>query len=214
MQRKGAQTTLAIREKALGRDHPDVAQSLNNLAEPYRNQGRYADAEPLYQRSLAIYEKALGRDHPEVPTSLNNLAALYRRQGRYADAELLYQRALAIREEALGRDHPDVVISLNNLANLHLEQNRYVDSLPIIKRTVSQGIAEKVVAFPVLFSSQAQHLINAVEALTDSYEVVQRAASSAAASAVSKLAARLAAGNDELAQFVRKVAARSITKFR
>jgi tetratricopeptide (TPR) repeat protein len=50
-----AQRVLAIFKKALGRDHPDVAQSLNNLAELYRFQGRYADAEPLYRRSLAIY---------------------------------------------------------------------------------------------------------------------------------------------------------------
>ena len=68
---------LAIREKALGPDHPDVAKSLNNLAGLYREQGRYADAEPLFKRSLAIYEKALGPDHPDVATSLNNLAGLY-----------------------------------------------------------------------------------------------------------------------------------------
>jgi tetratricopeptide (TPR) repeat protein len=57
---------MAIREKALGPDHPDVAASLNNLAELYRAQGQYAQAEPLYKRSLAIVEKALGPDHPNV----------------------------------------------------------------------------------------------------------------------------------------------------
>jgi hypothetical protein len=31
---------LAIREKALGLEHDDVAQSLNNLATLYHNQGR------------------------------------------------------------------------------------------------------------------------------------------------------------------------------
>ena len=85
----------------------------------YRSQGRYAEAEPLYQRSLAIREKALGPDHPDVGTSLNNLAVLYQSQGRYAEAEPLYQRALAIREKALGPDHPDVGTSLNNLAVLY-----------------------------------------------------------------------------------------------
>ena len=55
---------LAIGEKALGPDHPDVATSLNNLAELYRAQGAYARAEPLYERALAIWEKALGPDHP------------------------------------------------------------------------------------------------------------------------------------------------------
>ena len=49
--------SLAIVEKALGPDHPDVAASLNNLAVLYQHQGRYADAEPLYKRSLAIARK-------------------------------------------------------------------------------------------------------------------------------------------------------------
>src|SRR5262245_24479661 len=55
-----AKRVLAIREKALGPEHPDVGASLNNLAELYRVQGRYAEAEPLQRRSLAIREKALG----------------------------------------------------------------------------------------------------------------------------------------------------------
>ena len=39
--------SLAIREKALGPDHPDVAQSLVNLAALYRKTGRDKEAEPL-----------------------------------------------------------------------------------------------------------------------------------------------------------------------
>ena len=111
--------SLAIREKALGLDHLNVATSLNNLAVLYGTQGRYADAEPLYKRSLTIYEKALGPDHPDVATSLTNLAVLYGTQGRYADAEPLYKRSLTIYEKALGPDHPDVATSLNNLADLY-----------------------------------------------------------------------------------------------
>ena len=57
--------SLAILEKALGPDHPDVAVSLNNLGELYRAQGRYAQAEPLYKRSLAIWEKV--KLKPRVP---------------------------------------------------------------------------------------------------------------------------------------------------
>jgi tetratricopeptide (TPR) repeat protein len=71
-----AQRVLAIREEALGRDHPLVATSLDLLALLYNNQGRYAEAEPLYQRALAINEKALGWDRPNVGSSLNNLAEL------------------------------------------------------------------------------------------------------------------------------------------
>jgi CHAT domain-containing protein/lipopolysaccharide biosynthesis regulator YciM len=137
-----AKSALAIREKVLGKDHPDVATSLNNLAELYRNQEKYAQAEPLYQRALAIYEKALGKVHPDVATSLNNLAGLYDSQGKYAQAESLYQRALAIYEKALGKDHPSVANSLNNLAELYRNQEKYAQAEPLHRRALA--IREKV----------------------------------------------------------------------
>ena len=49
-----AQRVLAIREKSLGPDDPDVARALYNLAVLYDEQGRPTDAEPLYKRSVAI----------------------------------------------------------------------------------------------------------------------------------------------------------------
>ena len=135
------QRSLAISEKALGPEHPDVAQSLNDLGLLYKAQGRYDEAESLYQRSLAIREQALGPEHPDVATSLNNLAALYHDQGRYDEAEPLYQRSLAIRETALGPEHPDVALSLNNLAALYHEQGRYDEAEPLYQRSLA--ISEK-----------------------------------------------------------------------
>jgi tetratricopeptide (TPR) repeat protein len=76
------------------------------LAALYNNQGKYAEAEPLYQRALAIREQVLGPTHPDVGQSLNNLAALYNSQGKYAEARPFYQRALNIFEEVLGSEHP------------------------------------------------------------------------------------------------------------
>jgi tetratricopeptide (TPR) repeat protein len=52
---------LAIRERALGPDHPDVAQSLNHLADLYSAQGRHAEAEPLYKRAQASTAGQKGR---------------------------------------------------------------------------------------------------------------------------------------------------------
>ena len=97
-----AKKALEVAEKNVGPNHPDVAQSLNNLAELYRIQGQYAEAEPLYKRALAIDEKALGPNHSVVATDLNNVALLYYTQGQYAEAEPLLKRALAIDEKALG----------------------------------------------------------------------------------------------------------------
>ncbi|WP_353735279.1 tetratricopeptide repeat protein, partial [Okeania sp. SIO2C2] len=131
------QRSLAINEKALGVDHPQVALILNNLAALYQGQGKYTEALPLVQRSLAIREKALGADHPRVAASLNNLAELYREQGNYTEALPLFQRSLAINEKALGADHRDVAISLNNLALLYYLQGSYTKALPLLQRSLA-----------------------------------------------------------------------------
>jgi tetratricopeptide (TPR) repeat protein len=91
------QRALAVDEKRLEPDHPNVATRLNNLAQLYYDLGRYPEAEPLMQRALAIDEKTFGPDHPKIAAMLNNLAVLYWNQGRYVEAEPLMQRARAIR---------------------------------------------------------------------------------------------------------------------
>ncbi len=132
-----AQRSLEIRQSWLGPDHPDVAQSMNNLAVLYKAQRQYDAAERLYKRSLAIREKALGPDHPDVATSMNNLAELCRAQGRYEAAESMMKGSLAIREKALGSEHPNVAQSLNNLAGLYESQGRYDVAEPLFKRSLS-----------------------------------------------------------------------------
>ena len=102
-----------------GPDDPRLAKNMNNLALVYYAQGKYAEAELLFERSLALWKKVMGRDHPDVATSLNNLAGLYDAQGKYAEAVPLHKLSLAMREKLFGRDHPDVAESLNDLARLY-----------------------------------------------------------------------------------------------
>jgi tetratricopeptide (TPR) repeat protein len=86
--------SLSIRQKGLGRDHPDVARSLNNLADLYEKEQRFADAEPLLKRALAIREQAVGSDHPETAALVNNLASLDQEQGRIGDGLPLVERMI------------------------------------------------------------------------------------------------------------------------
>ena len=132
---------IAMGEKTLGAEHPNVATRLNNLAALYWNQGKYTEAEPLYQRAIAIGEKTLGAEHPDLATRLNNLALLYANQGKYIKAEPLYQRAIAIDEKTLGTEHPGVATDLNNLANLYWNQGKYAEAEPLYQRALK--ISEK-----------------------------------------------------------------------
>ncbi len=110
---------------------------LNNLAELYREQGKYAKAEPLYVRALAILERHVGAEHPETARILGNLAVLYKMQGKYAQAEPLYVRALAIREQQLGAEHPAITSDLNNLAVLYYDQEKYAQAELLFKRALA-----------------------------------------------------------------------------
>jgi tetratricopeptide (TPR) repeat protein len=95
-----------------------TATTLNNLANLYKVQEKYEQAESLFKRALIIREKLLGEGHINTATTLNNLAVLYYNQGKYERAEPLFKRALATRERVLGEEHADTTTTRNNLADL------------------------------------------------------------------------------------------------
>jgi len=195
---------LTIQERDLGPHHPVLATSLNNLAMLYVRLGRTAEAETLLLRALAIREKALGPNHSDFATSLNNLAVLYQKQSRYADAEPLYRRAMTIRETTLGPNHPNVAHSLYDLAALYVEQRRFADALPLIRRAASAGFVKKWIYFPVLKGAVANSLVTNADSVEESFLILQQATASAASNAINQLSVRFAAGNNQLAQIVRR----------
>ena len=89
-----------------------MARDLYNLAALYYAQGKYAEAEPLYQRALKIDEKALGPEHPNVATIASGLAVTLRKLGRDAEAKAYEDKAAAIRakmkeKSAAGSQKPE-----------------------------------------------------------------------------------------------------------
>lgn len=128
---------LALAEKKVGKNHPDVASSLNNLAEVYRAEGEYAQTEPLYQRALAIHEKTFGPENADSAIIMHNLVLSYFSQGKYAQAEPLCKRSLAIREKVFGPEHPEVVLSLGDLAGAFYGQRRFYEAEQLYLRALT-----------------------------------------------------------------------------
>jgi tetratricopeptide (TPR) repeat protein len=133
---------LSIREKMLGPEHPDTAESLDDLGLLLHLQDDLVQAQPLSERALAIRERVLGPEHPDTARSLNNLAHVRRVQGDLAGARLLHERALAIREKVLGSEHRDTAESLHNLAALLQAQGDLVGARPLYERALA--IRQKV----------------------------------------------------------------------
>src|SRR5437867_2314689 len=88
------------------------------------NEGRYAEAERLFQSALQEAEQFSGQDTRRANT-LSDLAWLYQLQGKNVEAQRLIKQSLAINENVLGLDHPNVASVLNTLATVYLNRRRF-----------------------------------------------------------------------------------------
>ena len=218
--------SLAIKEKALGPDHPDVAGTLQNLAENYRHLENLAKSEELDKRALAIREKALGPEHTYVADSLNNLGNVYAKQSRYAEALELYDRAIAIRDKLHGPNHIVTAGDLKNVALAHealgdLEKAHastrratsiYRSRAAQAGGAVSSGTSGERRGLKGLFILHVHNALGLISQNSlehdslqnEAFEDAQFVSETTTASAVARMAARFAAGDDALAVLVRK----------
>jgi len=127
---------LAIRQRELPADHPDVAQSLGHLASVAWSLGRYDRAESLVRQSLAVQEQTLGPTHPDVARTLNNLAILCNNLRRREEAAELYRRALAIKESVPDPDVLSIAKTLNNLGLVYHASGRLDDAAEAYARAL------------------------------------------------------------------------------
>jgi CHAT domain-containing protein/Tfp pilus assembly protein PilF len=220
---------LAIREKVLGPDHDEVAMTLANLGNMFLGQRRDTEAEPLLLRALAIHERRLGPEHPLVAQTVNSLGVLYLAQRRLEQARAMLSRSLAIREKVLGPFHPALALALTNMADLDDAAGRHAEGLTLSRRAVairsrrvqavdperSEAGASEQQSARMIYGGHAARLARVLAApatpastrraaLDESFQTAQLALGRTTALAVSRMAARLAAGGDDLAQAIRE----------
>ena len=79
----------------MGSTHPDLLPTIIGLADFYRDQQQYFDAEVLLIRAVKIAEEFYPQNHPDIANCLFKLARLYQLNGETAKAEHYYQKELA-----------------------------------------------------------------------------------------------------------------------
>jgi CHAT domain-containing protein/Tfp pilus assembly protein PilF len=127
---------LSIRQTHLQTDHPDVAESLNNLAYALVFTGKYRESEHLFRLTLAIDQKIHGPEHPDTAISLGNLAMALSRNGNYTEAEQRNRQALSIWEKLLGPKNQNVANSLYGLANTLHYQGKSLEAELLLRRAL------------------------------------------------------------------------------
>ncbi|HPO09952.1 MAG TPA: tetratricopeptide repeat-containing protein, partial [bacterium] len=151
-----------IRERELGPDHPDVAQSLGRLAAAYQGIGDLSKAESLSLRSLEILKLMFGENHAEYASALDETAEIYRAEGKFEEAEEMLVKSLDITVMTSGQDHPDAARSLNNLGLLFHEHGKHADAESFYRRALT--LLESV------FGPDSPHLAPTLNNLAQLYQ--------------------------------------------
>ncbi len=110
---------LELRRRALGPQHPAVADASMLMGHAHLALGDLEPALERFREAVAVAEKALGPAHPKVATNLDSVGLVMHRLGDDEGALPLHQRALGILEAALGPEHNQLATVLTNLGNIY-----------------------------------------------------------------------------------------------
>ncbi len=128
---------LAILEDTLGPEHPEIINTLYDVALTLAAAGQGSEAGLLLRRAATLREAASGPDSSDLADILGNLAALLVNQGNLPEAEPLLRRALAIQERTVAPNHEDTAKSLNDLAILLDRKGELPEALALCERAVA-----------------------------------------------------------------------------
>jgi len=135
-------TSLTIREKLLGKQHPDIATDYNHIGATYLATGNYPKALEYQQKALKIRKKVLGKQDLDTAASYNNIGEIYRAIGNYPKALQYQQKALTIQDKFLGKQHPTTATSYNNIGATYRALGAYPKALTYHEKALT--IREKV----------------------------------------------------------------------
>jgi len=128
-------------------DHFKLAQTMNNMANNFLQQGKLEDALSLFEQVLQLEKAAFGENHASIAVTLTNMANVKSRQGHLDEAMPLYQESLEMKKKNLGHDS-SVAETLNNLGiSLHKQGKfddaitKFEEALDIYKSTVGEESA-------------------------------------------------------------------------
>ena len=158
---------MKLREKLLGKKHPDYAWSLNNLGLLYKEQGRYDLSEPLYLEAIELQKTTPGAESAIYTICLYNLGNLYLAKDRYDLSASFVIQALNIWKKLPEKDQQYVPRAISTLSYIYQQTGKYESSLPLHMETLasiikkngkeSQEYAAELVALAGLYKEMGRY---------------------------------------------------------
>jgi tetratricopeptide (TPR) repeat protein len=126
---------VSVSEQASGKESPQVAHDLENLATALWSEKKENEAEAARRRAIAILEK-LPERKAELSLAEQHLADVYRGQQRFAEAESLYLRSVQAAETSSAPTAWVVSIAVERVATLYKEWGKPEQAVPYYIRAV------------------------------------------------------------------------------
>ena len=192
-----------IGNKVIGENNPGSSSIPDSLSDIYFEDGRYADAKILLNRSITMKEQTLGKDNVNLWYEWVRLARIYEAESQYAKAVSLYKDSLRMIETNLGSEFPLEYDVLNYLTKAYTEWGHIGEALPLVNRLLAKKKIAPSVGFQTVLSAQKADLTTDKQAFATTF-VIRQFVSAPASVAVGNLSQRLAAGSSPLADLIRR----------
>jgi CHAT domain-containing protein/tetratricopeptide (TPR) repeat protein len=220
-----AEEALPLVVREYGAEHEQVSVHTHTLGLVSTAAGDLAKAERYYTQSLRIGEKVYGQDSSGVAVALENLGGVLVKTGRHDAAEPMFQRALRIRQAVLGPNNAYAATGHSNLGDVALARGNWGSALAsyrqaisllsgqdtsrsILKSIVEEDIKRHRDTFTNLCHAAWQtrtSSTNRAPLVEETFKAAQLAWHTSAASALSKMTARLGTSDTELGRRIRQV---------
>jgi tetratricopeptide (TPR) repeat protein len=133
---RNLRSALEVKERVLGRDHPDVGLSEANLGMALQGLGHNQEALSHLNWAVSLLEAALGAEHPGLGPSLNNRGEVLNALGRSREARQSFERAQSIWEKELGTENPNLGFALTGIGISYLIEGNPSSALAPLERAL------------------------------------------------------------------------------
>ena len=133
---KALEGGLALKQKLLGPEDPDVGLSEGNLANVLEEAGRYKEGLSHVERSIAIVEKKLGPLHPELASQLETRGEILNALDRPEEARQSFDRAISISDRELAPNAAVLSYSLTGLGLSYLALAQPENAIAPLERAI------------------------------------------------------------------------------
>lgn len=107
------------------------------LAAICESEGRYEEAENLYESALGIVEKLPAEDELDVATHVSALARIYEKQGKHELAKEYFLRSLRIWEGTVDETHLELMRTRTSFAGMLVAQKLFAEAEQLLKKALS-----------------------------------------------------------------------------